>query len=459
MSGNYEDAMRTALAPLVNRLDSAEQALAAIKRPQSKSGLSYPDVVAWMQANNQQAAVGGANGLSALPGFRPNLMTRGCGIGPALRAIADIESRGQYGNNATRETLEKEWGFQTLERYKEYGMKSADGTYVNKAALAEGSGVTGGYVVPPQFSQRFLQLAIEESFIRQRATVMPMTSRTLTIPSLDVTTAQAAGVTAFLGGIYASWQPEAATINETEPTFRQTELTAWDLVCFTVASNQLLADNAIALDSLLTQLFPLAVAWYTEYAFLRGLGASNSMPLGVLNAPATIIQPRNETSKFKLRDAAAMIARLYVRSWNAATTTWVIHQTVIPQLIEMVDFEGTRAAGIRSVWMNPAPPSADGPAANRLPMSLFGMPIFITEKSPPLGSTGDVMLVDWSHYIIGDRMDLQIDVSPHVRFLTNQMVWRLVARIDGKPWLNNKVTLADGTNTVSPYVVLKDATS
>jgi HK97 family phage major capsid protein len=38
-----------------------------------------------------------------------------------------------------------------------------------KAALAESSGVTGGYVVPPEFYQQLLQIASEESTFRQRA--------------------------------------------------------------------------------------------------------------------------------------------------------------------------------------------------------------------------------------------------------------------------------------------------
>ena len=50
--------------------------------------------------------------------------------------------------------------------------------------------------------------------------------------------------------------------------------------------------------------------------------------------------------------------------------------------------------------------------------------------------------------MIGDREQIQIEVSPHVNFLQNQIVYRMVLRIDGQPWLNQAITLANGS-TVS----------
>src|SRR5262245_2404534 len=116
MSAAVEESIRAALEPMARRLDQQDQVLSQLKKPASKSGLSMQDVAGWMAANNRQAVVGnGDAGFFGVPGFRPkNDFTRGCGIGPALRMIADIESRGSYGGTSTREGLEKEWGFQTL---------------------------------------------------------------------------------------------------------------------------------------------------------------------------------------------------------------------------------------------------------------------------------------------------------------------------------------------------------
>ena len=80
--------------------------------------------------------------------------------------------------------------------------------------------------------------------------------------------------------------------------------------------------------------------------------------------------------------------------------------------------------------------------------------MFPTEKVPALGTKGDLMLLDPSFYVIGDRMQIEIAASEHVNFLKNQMTWRVVERVDGQPWLDKPVTLQDGATQVSPFVVL-----
>lgn len=377
---------------------------------------------------------------------------RAMGWGPMLQAMAHvaghaIPDRADLHAGYGVEQLEKQYGLTTVVKAQTVGMKGINGE-VRKTALAEGSGQTGGYVVPPQFMNELLTIAAEDGFIEPRAKVIPMNSRTVQWPMLDITTNQGSGVTPYFGGVQAQWQPEAATINEFEPAFKQSEWTAWDLLLYAVSSNQLLADNGIGLDALLTQLFGQAITWFKEYAFLQGKGAGNSMPLGILNAPATYVQNRGTPNTFKLADAAAMLSHLQIRSWDDAC--WIMHQSVIPQLIQMVD----NATSNRLVWMNPVMPGDVGPAASKLPNAfLNGLPIFFTEKLPSLGTKGDVMLVDWSRYVIGQRLDVQIDVSPHFLFRNNQLAWRVIARLDGKPWLNNSIVDAAGWS-LSPFICL-----
>jgi len=371
--------------------------------------------------------------------------------------IQKLAEQGLWSQNYSEENFLKQ--FSVRPAGASYVIKAGGGFEIRKAPLAEGSGVTGGYTVPPQFMNELLTIAAEDGFIEPRCKVLPMNSRTADWPMLDITTAQAAGTSPYFGGILAAWQPEAATINETEPAFKQSTWTAWDLVLYTVSSNQLLADNGIGLDALLTQLFGQAITWYKEYAFLRGLGAGSSMPLGIANAPATYVQGRSVASRFLLADAAAMMSHLQIRSWDDAC--WIMHQSVLPQLIQMVDggFANTAAsasyiAGNRPMWISPIGDGKVGGYAMKLPQAfLNGLPVYFTEKLPQLGTKGDVMLVDWSRYVIGNRLDLQIDVSPHYLFRNNQLAWRVISRCDGKPWLNSTITDANGW-VVSPFVVL-----
>lgn len=426
--------------------------------PTPKDGWGWPSperMEALSKAYDHQAAVHMLTNSKGKP--------RAAGWGSALLKMAKMANRQlttgiDIPDGYDAERFEKEHGFVTVQKAAQVGIKGLNGE-VRKAALAEGSGITGGYVVPPQFLNELMTIAAEDAFVEPRCKVIPMTNRTLTIPMLDLVTSGATGVSPYFGGIVATWQPEAATIDETEPQFRQGTWTAWDLVMYTVSSNQLLMDNGIGLDALLTQLFAQAMTWYKEYAFLRGLGAGSSMPLGVLNAPATYTQLRNTSSRFLLADAAAMMSRLQVRSWDSAC--WVMHQSVLPQLIQMVDAvaSNTSPAGNRLVWQNPVMPGDSGPVANKLPNAfLNGLPIFFTEKLPQLGTTGDVILVDFSHYVVGNRLDMQIDVSPHYLFRNNQLAWRVVARCDGQPWLSNTITDASGWVS-SPFVQLSASTS
>lgn len=331
---------------------------------------------------------------------------------------------------------------------------------VTKAALAEASGSTGGYLIPPQFQSELLTIQAEEAFFKPRCRVQPMNALTVQWPTLDITTVQATGVSPYFGGIQMTWQPEAALINESEPAFRMTDWTAWTMVLYAVSSNQLLADNGIGLDALMTMLFGEACAWFEEYAYLRGLGSGSSMPLGVINSPCAIQQTRASgaaTAYFQLSDAAAMYSHAQIRGWD--NNIWIMHQSALPQLIQMVGGMGavpsaSAAPGLPGnllVWMN----QYEEGASKKLPQAfLNGRPLFFTEKLPQLGTLGDVMLVDPSHYVIGQRLDIQIDISPHYLFRNYQLAWRVIFRSDGKFWLNNPITDAEGW-TVSPAVLLK----
>src|SRR5262249_42312350 len=55
--------------------------------------------------------------------------------------------------------------------------------------------------------------------------------------------------------------------------------------------------------------------------------------------------------------------------------------------------------------------------------ALLGRPAFPTEKLPAIGTKGDLMLIDPSFYVIGDRMQIEIAASEHVNFL--KMFWSL----------------------------------
>lgn len=429
-----------AINKVSDRQTAIEKAVATLSQPIGGGGYS-PEVVQKILGSRSQGAVGfdGSDTLGLLK-ISGGARQKSVGWGSYLRANY-VASGGDKGVANWREG-----------GAHEYLEKTLNCRPIVKTALAEGSGVTGGYTVPVQFYGELLRLVAEASFVRKLCTTIPMQSQSILIPALTQSGTPPTGSSAFFGGIAASWQPEAATLNESEPSFRQIQLVARALQFYTVASNQLLQDNAVALDTLLTTLFTEAMAWIIDYYILRGTGANQ--PLGCLNAPAAYSQVRHNSTAFDLLDASKMLSHLLMSSWDAAI--WVMHPSVIPQLATMAD-----SANGRLVFLNqfPGSGSAGGGATKKLPMELFGIPIYFTEKVPALGTSGDVMLLDLSKYIVGDRMALQVEVSPHVKFLTNQMVWRIIARWDGQPWLDAPIKLNDGTHQMSSIVYLNSATS
>src|SRR5262249_23091286 len=298
-----------------------------------------------------------------------------------------------------------------------------------------------------EFYQQLLTIKAEETFVRPRAFVMPMGSATLQLPYLDVTTVQSAGVSPLFGGVQMYWTAEAQTRTETEPQFKQMELKAWELSGYSVSSNVLLQDSIAGLEKFLLTLFARAIAWFEEYAFLQGNGAGK--PLGILSANATVATGNNvgktgrETANsVTFGDVAVMWSKLLPQSWGKAV--WAFSPSVVPQLLQLKD------GANRAIFI-----SIDQGITKTPNWSLLGRPAFPTEKLPALSTKGDLILIDPSLYVIGDRMSIEIAASEHVNFLKNQMTWRPVQRVDGQPWLERPITLQDGATQVSPFVILQ----
>ena len=306
-----------------------------------------------------------------------------------------------------------------------------------KAAMAEGAGATGGFLVPTEYLPELYGEDHERNSIRQRATVIPMRRRALQIPVLS-STGTTSGQPHQFGGMIASWTEEAAEKDENDPTFRQIELVAHKLVCYTRASDELLEDSAIGLTALLQG--PLGfrgvIDWHEEYAFLQGTGAGQ--PLGVINAGATIAHARAATvPSIGVADLTGMLQRAY-----GDRLVWHISRSQMSNLLQLNGPTGNASY----IFI---PNGRDG-----MPATLFGYPVIWTEKLPAAGTKGDVVLADWTYYLIGDRQATTIDSTNAERFRYDQTSWRAVHRVDGQPWLSAPWTLADGTSTMSPFVVL-----
>ena len=301
-------------------------------------------------------------------------------------------------------------------------------------AQYESDGKFGGYAVPPQFAGMIDGYAIEESIIRKGATVIPTTLAEYKAPRIDQTIAPD-GSSAMLGGIKLYWTAERGNIQQTTMKMDMIDLKVNKMGAYVQISEELLAD-AQALSGLLIQKFGEAKGWFEDYAFLNGNGVGK--PLGILNAPATYSVSRNTASHFKLEDAQNMVSRLPSASRGRAV--FVMHQSVMPDLMNLAT-SGNFVTFLRDLQGRPE-------------TRLLGIPVEYTEKIPVLGTAGDVLLIDRSAYYILNRKDTTIATSNEVAFLTDEVVMKVTSRLDGQPAFNDKITLADGSYQVSPFVKL-----
>ena len=329
---------------------------------------------------------------------------------------------------------------------------------VEKVAMAEMNGLTGGYLLPQDYSDALLETVAEESFIYPRANVIPMYAADMQAPRVNIETAPtSAGISPFFGGVNFRWGAEDVPV-ETEPTFRMTNFHAWDLLGYAVVSNQWLqdagaiqlteaaerpeADPLLKAEHYLIRLFGKAAAWQAEHAFFQGLGSGLQMPLGILNSPATRLIARAGAGAIAVADVANMAGGFLPYSWGHGKSIWAVSPTALAKVQILAQYQ-VNVSPVETNRMTPRPLGF-----------LTSLPMFVTEKLPPLGNKGDLVLFDPSLYVIAQRMEVVVDVSPDDLFQTNQTVYRIWMRLDGKPEFSNSITLQDTSTVVSPYVVL-----
>ena len=314
----------------------------------------------------------------------------------------------------------------------------ASGTFhPGLAALNEGSGSTGGWIVPDQVVTDYFGVAYENSIVWPRATVFPMTGETLKIPGFDASTA--ADGTLFGGQTWA-WLSEEGTGTVSNPLFRKVEMHARKLAIFSTASNEL-AEDGLDLQTQLERAMQVGSGWALDYSFLRGSGAG--MPLGVLNDPALVAVAKEagqEADSIVYENLIKMLSRCHQACFG--NSIWIANPTCIPSLLTLC-----APAGLGG---QPLPVLRESNGA----WNLLTRPMLFSEKLPAIGDQGDLLLVDLSQYAIALRRELTIERSQHIRFMSDESVWRGIVRCDGQGLWNAAYTPHTG-DTQSWCVVLE----
>lgn len=346
---------------------------------------------------------------------------RAAGRGGSERAFAHPGERSGAGDDR-------------FENLGDFVIKAVTNGGAELKAMGIDVGEAGGFLIPDNFSQNILMIPPQQAIIMPRALVMPPGSYPdgkLDVPALRQ------GASGILGGISFTAANEGTAGQSNDPKLDMITLEPQRISGYVTVGNSLLR-NAPAMSAFIETLFRNDISAWLDYQFLQGPGLG--YPLGMLNAPGAVKVNRATASTIHFADIAAMLQKQI-----GPNPIWIASQSAMGQIISIADANGN------AMWI----PAAKGGIAPSLPQTLAGLPIIFTFRTPTLGNTGDLMLVDPSLYLVKLGSGPYIQASEHVLFTSDQTVVKATLFVDGQPWCKTPVVLDDNVSVGSPYVILQ----
>lgn len=304
-----------------------------------------------------------------------------------------------------------------------------------QAAQRMKDGSQGGFAVPEQFSDQILEVGPQDAIVRPRAAVIEAgdpPDAAINIPALDQTGAQPHNR---YGGVEVRWTGEGGTKHESEAKLRMVKLQPQEVAGLIYVTDQLLRNWASA-DTFLRRQLGGALRRAEDRAFWRGDGVAK--PKGVIEADAAYKVTRDTGNTIKYVDLVNMEERLL----DMDDAVWVCTPAGLSQLRQLQDPAG------RYIWTGADTAARDGQAG-----ILLGRPVIKNERSPALGSLGDIALVSLQHYLVKDGSGPFVAMSEHVKFADNQTAVKIFKLVDGQPWLTETFKL-ENSFEASPFVLL-----
>lgn len=283
-------------------------------------------------------------------------------------------------------------------------------------ALQSDSGEDGGYLVPPeQFVSELIKFVDDMVYMRQVATVIPVTNAdSLGVPSLDTDPSD------------ADWTTELDTGSEdTAMKFGKRHLKPHPLAKRIKISNALLRKAALNPEQLVRDRLGYKFGVSEEKAFLTGSGSNQ--PLGIFTASDNGITTDRDVSAgntaTSIKFDGLKEAKYTLKSQYHPSAGWMFHRDAVKQIDKLKDGEG------QYIWQ---PSVREGQ-----PDRLLNLPLFMSEFVPNTFTTGNYVgcLGDYSNYWIADSMQMQLQRLVELYAESNQTGFIGRMEVDGMPVL------------------------
>ena len=321
------------------------------------------------------------------------------------------------------------------------GVKDERLDKINNAVMgAESkSGADGGFAVQEDFAGSILESAASAGEILSRVNTYTLGANSNSVRWLRVDEDDISS--SVYGGVRMYWAAEGYGVQSSKPKFAETKIDLEKMMGFAYATDELLSD-AVFMSSFFGKSFTLASRRLLEESIISGDGKGK--PLGFLNSGALIKiekESNQAASTIKTENILKMWNRMHIE--NRSGTVWLAHPDAEEEL-QKLTFNGD------SIWM------PEGGISASPYQRILGRPVIYNDCCSPIGTVGDISLVDFTKYILVKKGTAKQDWSMHVEFLTDQMCFRIILRCNGAPEIDKPLKIKNSTKTRSPFVTLAD---
>lgn len=268
-------------------------------------------------------------------------------------------------------------------------------------ALNTGVGSSGGFVVPPDFASKFIDLLYARTVIRKAgARTMPMPNGTMTVPKLT-------------GGSTAQWVGEGAAPSVSQPRYGQVVATARKLMALVPISNDMLRYAMPGFDAKVRDDLLMQVQLAEDSAFIRSAGTSFT-PRGLKSfalAASTVASNATFTFTTVGTELASLINKLEEANLPMAKPTWLMRPRTKNYLMNLQSTIGTYI--YRDEMMRG---------------TLLAWPFFVTTQIPnnltvgPNSDCSEIYAVDMNECVIYESRQFELAISQDATYLDENSV-------------------------------------
>ncbi len=311
-------------------------------------------------------------------------------------------------------------------------------TVVNESGLKTGVDSEGGYLVETDKSKDIIQTSVETGVLASRCVSQPIGADADSFEYFAADDRDRSNGT-FLGGVKAYRKAEKETMDQwATAAIDPREIKLHDQYALLKVTNRMLRDH-VALTGLVKNAVPKAFAFLDDKEIFEGTGSGQH--LGIMNSDVkvSVAKVASQTAKtINATNIVSIFARFYGNINNAC---WFVNQDCTQQFPLMT-------IGNQPIFV------PGGTFANAPYGILYGRPIVPLEHCETLGTEGDIVLADFGQYLRITKGGTEEAESIHVRFLTDEKVFRWIKRNNGQPMHDAPITPLKGSNTLSPFVTL-----